>query len=1468
MAETPYPVIDFSSYMVERTEHFTGRTWVFQAINDWLSKQLASRYFLLTGDPGSGKSAIAARLCQFSLSEISPLDGFPALAPKSLSAFHFCSARSGRWIDPSVFAESLAMQLASRYPEFAEALTEKSGDRQIRIEVDQNAVDVSGTMVGVVIKSLDVSKVSAEDAFNRVVREPLLALCTAKPKERIVILVDALDEARAYTGRINIIELLARTGDLPQGVRLILTSRKDAQVENEFPTAEGLYLSAVEYDQRNQGDVFNYVKNRLSEDVHLSAKGSQWEPTRLTELIKTIVTKSAGNFQYVAFLMDSMAKGKRALDELEGLPSGLDALYYDSLNRVVKLGGDNWAKDYLPLMGVLSVARESLTFEQLRLLCRQTETELWDHLNDLEQFIHEMRIYDVQGQEVPKYALYHQSLIDFLGCRSVIVEGKKLRNLFYLPTDDQHRRIVDFYRGESKTWENTNWGKMDDYCLTHLADHLFVLREYPEYRSQLYKLISQEWMHARVERENYRYDGFIGDLTLAWQHAHDEAMADIEAGKEPSTLAECVRYALIRSSITSLSSQYEPMLVKRAVETGIWSFARALSVASQVRHPRARARLICAALEADFPGANESERCKASSDALLVVREIEDHESRAVALCALAPYLKVQEKEMVLGEALSAAQMVSDLAQRVKTLAAIAPQLSEPEKNTALRAALSALAPWGQGIGEFSGSEASQHPKVQSSAKQTNLLPGAFGLAEIESLRALDALAPQLSGPLLADALSLARRIDANVPRVRALATLAQQLSGAEKEDTLREAILAIREIEDGRSCANELVVLAPHLSGSLIIEALSSAREIIKDQASLAMALTALAQQMNGPVKEEVQREALLKARVIEDEEYRAYILATLGLQLRGSLLEEAISTARKIKSRASYAKVLVALVPQLTGPEKEERLREALSVIDEVDDGRSRARLLAALVPHLSVEVAFLKAQAINEAPLRMEVLVRIAPHLSNGKWEAALREAVDAARSRKSWGPGTANALLSELVPQLNRALLSEMLNGQGMNDGEFCSRALAAIARKLHGPQKEIALHEALIVTNEVENGWKTASALDALASQLTGPLVAEALKIARGINNESLKANALTALAGQLRGREKETVIGEALSLANNIDKKAQRAEVLAALAPHLSGDEKESALRSALSAVRGIEGLIPAQDDQTRAKVLARLVPELSGSLLTEALSVVRGMGVGRARAEALAALAPQLTEAKKEAVLRAELSEAPKKESDWRRAEVLVALASHLKGPLLAEALSLARRIDDKAPFHPKARILTVLAQQLSGAEKETVLAEALSTAQRIIDRKDSRALALSAVASELNEPEKQSALRDALTATLECEGDEPRMEALIALVPQLNGPLLAEALSATRGIKGEQCRTIVVEAIAKNAGDKLVLLEEIRRYIVDRLWNIASGGYRHDVYDFCSNEHLFNPPFVSTQDLERIAKQIGEIGLRWRWP
>jgi len=93
-------ILDFSQYADERTRHFKGREWVFKVVDDWLAKPDASRYFLLTGEPGCGKTTIAAQIFRISWGKAPIPPGVTRIFPKLLSATHFCSARDSTWIDP------------------------------------------------------------------------------------------------------------------------------------------------------------------------------------------------------------------------------------------------------------------------------------------------------------------------------------------------------------------------------------------------------------------------------------------------------------------------------------------------------------------------------------------------------------------------------------------------------------------------------------------------------------------------------------------------------------------------------------------------------------------------------------------------------------------------------------------------------------------------------------------------------------------------------------------------------------------------------------------------------------------------------------------------------------------------------------------------------------------------------------------------------------------------------------------------------------------------------------------------------------------------------------------------------------------------------------------------------------------------------------------------------------------------
>ncbi len=87
--------LGFYSLIEEKTKDFVGRSgWLFPQIKEWLSNPNSSRYFLITGKAGTGKSAIAARLWEISEGRVND----PYLDKGFLSAIHVCATREGGFL--------------------------------------------------------------------------------------------------------------------------------------------------------------------------------------------------------------------------------------------------------------------------------------------------------------------------------------------------------------------------------------------------------------------------------------------------------------------------------------------------------------------------------------------------------------------------------------------------------------------------------------------------------------------------------------------------------------------------------------------------------------------------------------------------------------------------------------------------------------------------------------------------------------------------------------------------------------------------------------------------------------------------------------------------------------------------------------------------------------------------------------------------------------------------------------------------------------------------------------------------------------------------------------------------------------------------------------------------------------------------------------------------------------------------
>lgn len=385
--------LDFKLDIQRLTQGFVGRAWVFREIDRWLATPEAPRVFVITGEPGIGKSAIAARLTQLR---------------DDIGAYHFCIARRADTIDPLNFGRSLAQQLA-RFGGFARAILHESNTVVMTdIDVRENY----GEVVGVRIHTLIINARSASRAFQQSVLEPLRAFAGSLARP-LLIVVDSLDEAARHRSDETIVDLLANAGALPAQVRFVLTSRPEGEVLRHFQERNIPHIELKAKGEDNRADVRAYLDGQYAASSELQARVSESGLTR-EQFVERLLKTSGGNFLYLFWLLPEIAAGRQLLTEQAQLPVGLDGIYREFL-RTQTVGEDlrgKWRSLYRPLLGVLIAARAPLDVAQLKRFTYLSRQRMVDAVEDVRQFL------DPDEAARERYALYHQSLSDFLRDRA------------------------------------------------------------------------------------------------------------------------------------------------------------------------------------------------------------------------------------------------------------------------------------------------------------------------------------------------------------------------------------------------------------------------------------------------------------------------------------------------------------------------------------------------------------------------------------------------------------------------------------------------------------------------------------------------------------------------------------------------------------------------------------------------------------------------------------------------------------------------------------------------------------------------------------------------------------------------------------------------------------------------------------------------------------------------------------------
>jgi hypothetical protein len=438
--------LDFTRLIGERTRQFTGREWVFAAVDKWLSDPQGPQVFLLTGGPGTGKTAIAARMVQMSRGEVP--SGWRTLSRGFLAYYHFCQSGLDSTLSPLTFVQSLSQALANRYPVFRNAL-ERQGSQQIVISpvVEVKGPVASGAQVtGAQIDEIriEIRGGDARPMFDQAVRRPLGALGDSQSPTQIVILVDSLDEALSFNPDNNIAQLLRVVHDFPPQVRFLLTCRSNNP--RVFDLVGGPSLDLIADAPVGVDEVRIYGIARLA---------AVPEPARST-LATSVAAKSRGNFLYAYHVLNELsARGGRDVDpEALDLPDELEGVYGRFLERELASSKTLWSEAYRPLLGAIAVARgEGLTRAQLVGITGLAEDRTDDVLAVCREYL-------VGGETAQRpYRIYHQSFRDFL-----------LSDVrFNIYPAERHGAIAAYLLQSY----GKGWGKCrDEYALRYTPVHL------------------------------------------------------------------------------------------------------------------------------------------------------------------------------------------------------------------------------------------------------------------------------------------------------------------------------------------------------------------------------------------------------------------------------------------------------------------------------------------------------------------------------------------------------------------------------------------------------------------------------------------------------------------------------------------------------------------------------------------------------------------------------------------------------------------------------------------------------------------------------------------------------------------------------------------------------------------------------------------------------------------------------------
>lgn len=369
--QNPYPD-EFKSLIEEKIKSFCGRQFVFDAFVNFI-KNNPNGYFTVVGDAGMGKSAIAAKYV------------YDHHCP---CYFNILSESRNR---PEQFLKSIRQQFIQRY------------DLQ-----DAGDADLSTLVVKISKKLL--------------------------PNQRLIIVVDALDEVEQEAGAENILSL---PDTLPERVYFLLTRRPynidKKRLRVSVPVQE-LDLTSMENESLSRDDVKSYINFFVNKDPEHQYTLRKWIAARnlnLETFIEQVAAKSENNFMYLRYVLPGIARGFYDDLSLDKLPDGLQDYYQV---HWVRMGMDTAPKEMrVIILFILVEIGTPIPCEMIADIAQQDE---YDVQTVLDEWVEYLKDQEIDGETC--YNFYHASFLDFLKGKRVLDSQRKIFK-------DVNQRIVDYW---------------------------------------------------------------------------------------------------------------------------------------------------------------------------------------------------------------------------------------------------------------------------------------------------------------------------------------------------------------------------------------------------------------------------------------------------------------------------------------------------------------------------------------------------------------------------------------------------------------------------------------------------------------------------------------------------------------------------------------------------------------------------------------------------------------------------------------------------------------------------------------------------------------------------------------------------------------------------------------------------------------------------------------------------------------